>query len=108
MITEIDVKQIDEIKQILNKILDQNFDWDIVNKIECLERLVKNLRIAPLSFKFCPSESNFYTAECPKCGWWGSSELLDGGGQLADTGDYGDCYCPVCGNNDLDEKELEV
>ena len=42
-----------------------------------------------------------------KCGWWGSSELLDGGGQIADTGDYGDCYCPVCGNSDLDDKEPE-
>ena len=85
--------------------LNNHFDWGVVNQIDCLDRLVKNLKIAPLCFKFCPPESNFYTAMCGKCGWWGSSEFLDGGGQIADTGDYGDCYCPVCGNSDLDELE---
>jgi len=45
-----------------------------------------------------------YTAECSSCGWWGSSKLLDGGGQIADTGDYFDCTCPVCGNSDIEDK----
>jgi len=108
MITEDDIKQVNEIKEILSAInqkIEYKFNWEIVNKIDCLDRLVKNLKIAPLSFKFCPPGGQFYTAECKKCGWWGSSELLDGGGQIADTGDYGDCYCPVCGNSNLDEKE---
>ena len=52
-------------------------------------------------------ESNkYYLAECRKCGWWGSSELLNGGHQLADTGDYDDVYCPICGNNDIYDKFL--
>lgn len=107
MITENDIKEVESIKQMLNEKLNIEFSWEIANKIECLDRLVKNLRIAPVSFRFCRPESNFYTAECDKCGWWGSSELLDGGGQIADTGDYGDSYCPVCGNSDLDDKEPE-
>lgn len=107
MITENDIKEVENIKQMLNEKLNLEFSWEVANKIECLDRLVKNLRIAPVSFRFCPPESNFYTAECDKCGWWGSSELLDGGGQIADTGDYGDFYCPVCGNSDLDDKEPE-
>jgi hypothetical protein len=51
-------------------------------------------------------KNNFYTVKCEKCGWWGSSKFLEGGGQIADTGDYDDCYCPVCGNADPDEIEL--
>lgn len=108
MITDIDVKQVEEIKQMLNEKLNQEFSWEIANKIDCLDRLVNNLRIAKHSYKYSSVESKFYTAECPECGWWGSSELLNGGGQIADTGDYGDCFCPVCGNSNLDEKEPDL
>jgi len=104
MITDIDIQQIKEIKQMLTEKWSVNFDLKTANQIDCLDKLVKNLKIAPLSYKFCSPESNFYTVEC-ECGWWGSSELLDGGGQIADTGDFGDCYCPVCGNSNLDDKE---
>jgi hypothetical protein len=70
--------------------------------------MISNLQKAPFSYRPAPPEdikANFYTAICDKCGWWGSSKLLDGGGQIADTGDYGDCYCPVCGNADTGEVE---
>jgi len=80
----------------------------IANKweyVELLDRLVHNLKIAPDSFKMAPEGTNFYTVECA-CGWWGSSELLLGGGQIADTGDYGDSYCPVCNSTELDEKAI--
>lgn len=40
---------------------------------------------------------------CQNCGWTGSSEWLDGGHQIADTGDYGDTYCPNCGQVDPDD-----
>lgn len=109
MITEADIKQVEGIKCILNEKLHSSevFNWDIANKIECLDRLVRNLRIAPNSYKLCSPESKFNTTECIECGWYGSSELLDGGGQIADTGDYDDCYCPVCGNSDLNDKDTE-
>ena len=107
MITEIDIKQIEEIKQKLVK-LNGKFDWDISNKCEILDKLVNNLKIAPLSYRPAPKEDkkeHYFTCECPKCGWWGSSKLLCGGGQIADTGDYDDAYCPVCNNADLKGKE---
>lgn len=34
--------------------------------------------------------------------------IMDGGQQIADTGDYGDCFCPVCDNSNLDEKEPDL
>jgi hypothetical protein len=98
MITKEDEQMVEHLKKAL----------EIVQKwgyIDILDRLVNNLKKAPNSYKYAPEGTNFYTVDCPKCGWWGSSELLDGGGQIADTGDYGDSYCPVCGSNELDEKE---
>ncbi len=112
MIREIDIQQAQEIKTLLQKqFMDtapNDFNWDIANKMELIDRMVSNLQKAPLSYRPAPPEdikANFYTAICDKCGWWGSSKLLDGGGQIADTGDYADCYCPVCGNADTGEVE---
>lgn len=45
--------------------------------------------------------AKFWYAVCEHCGWRGSSEKLSGGGQIADTGDYGDCYCPQCESVDI-------
>ena len=42
----------------------------------------------------------YYVAECEECGKIFPSQNCDGGGQIADTGDYGDCYCPHCGHVD--------
>jgi hypothetical protein len=30
---------------------------------------------------------------------------VDGGGQIADTGDYDDIFCPACGSVDLEDLE---
>lgn len=40
-------------------------------------------------------KEKYFEVECD-CGFKGLSFLLLGGGQIADTGDYGDCYCPCC------------
>jgi hypothetical protein len=45
----------------------------------------------------------WFLSECEDCGWQGSSEKLLGGGALADTGDYGDCYCPKCESRKVEE-----
>lgn len=50
----------------------------------------------------------WFNVKCQKCGWTGSSEFLDGGGQIADTGDYGDTYCPNCGQVDPDDYIAET
>ena len=52
----------------------------------------------------CPKETrstDIYLCGCENCGWQGSSESLHGGSQIADTGDYGDAYCPCCGGTDI-------
>ncbi len=113
MITEHDENIVETIKKYIGKqliVTEEKVDWEKVMWIETLDRLVNNLRIAPVSFRFCPPEDvekRYYTAECCKCGWWGSSKLLDGGGSIAYTGDYFDSTCPVCGNADIDEKDDE-
>jgi hypothetical protein len=111
MITERDKEIVGKIKKYLDKqaIIDEfEIDWEKIEWITTLDRLVNNLTIAPYSFKNCSPEDNeerYYTAECDNCGWWGSSKYLDGGGAIADTGDHFDCYCPVCGNVDINEKD---
>lgn len=42
------------------------------------------------------SANLYYPVYCPRCGWKGSSEETEGGGQIADTGDYSDIVCPKC------------
>jgi hypothetical protein len=39
----------------------------------------------------------WWPAVCPKCHWKGLSRDCAGGGQIADTGDYDDVSCPICG-----------
>lgn len=106
MIRPEDIQILQELKSYLITHIDPNdpsqWDW-----IETINRLTQNLQIAEKSYRWASvdeQKKGYYTAECEKCGWWGSSVLLDGGGQIADTGDYDDPYCPVCGNKDLDEK----
>ena len=107
MITEKDKLEVEKIKkfiEISSMKEDKEFglihNYDMWNWISLLEKMVSNLEKAPFSYK----QDNWYTVECSECGWWGSGELLDGGGQIADTGDYSDTYCPVCGNIDVYEK----
>ncbi len=108
MITKADSEIVNRIKMFIESdtnesSLARNHDW-----LETLDRLVSNLHKAPFSYRDVSAEdknNNYYTVECSGCGWYGSSKLLDGGIQIADTGDYGNCYCPVCGEPDPAEKE---
>lgn len=109
MISKNDENIINDIKKLIKKDISVNHidvDWEKVQWIETLERIIHNLKIAKKSYKYCTEEEiklNFYTAFCEQCKWFGSSKLLLGGGQIADTGDYSDSYCPVCGSTELDE-----
>lgn len=110
MITQQDIKTVEAIKkQIDSEILvsGKPVNWDAIEKIETLDRLVNNLRIANVSYREASDEDiaqNYYTAECINCGWYGSPRLLCGGGEIADTGDHFDPTCPVCGNCEIDER----
>lgn len=50
-------------------------------------------------------EGSFYLVECCNCGEMYPSNLLDGGGVIADSGDYGDCYCHLCGADDTERAD---
>ncbi|HEN3655863.1 TPA: hypothetical protein U5E37_003859 [Yersinia enterocolitica] len=45
----------------------------------------------------------YFVVECGNCGEVFPSQKLDGGGAIADSGDYGDAYCPHCNETDPDE-----
>lgn len=51
-------------------------------------------------------DSPYWEAFCYTCFWQGSSINAHGFKQIADTGDYADGYCPVCGS-DIDEHNSE-
>jgi len=38
----------------------------------------------------------YFVMDCEECGHIFNSGGAPGGGPIADTGDYGDCYCPNC------------
>lgn len=44
-----------------------------------------------------------FVCECQSCGEVFNSQDMDGGEPNADAGDYGDCYCPKCGQVDPEE-----
>jgi hypothetical protein len=75
----------------------QNMGLLPVNEGDCWPP-AKGMENKPLD-----TTGKYFNVQCQKCGWTGSSEHLDGGGQIADTGDYGDTYCPNCGQIDPDD-----
>ncbi|MDV7070450.1 hypothetical protein R3J21_02710 [Citrobacter werkmanii] len=50
-------------------------------------------------------EGSYYLVECCNCGEMYPSNLLDGGEAIAGSGDYGDCYCHLCGADDTERAD---
>lgn len=53
-------------------------------------------------------KGSYFVGQCGNCGYKCSSEEWDGAGQIADTGDYGDPLCPMCGSKDVDEADDDI
>ena len=108
MITKEDIDQVNELISFLNPayqdpLFNKKYGWQAL-----IQRMAYNLTIAKDCYKPVSDQdkkTHYYTAICNKCGWWGSSKFLGGGHQIADTGDCYDVFCPVCGNDVIDEKD---
>jgi hypothetical protein len=74
-------------------------DWENAEMQFGLMRVINNIENFDNYFKTLPeTEKRYYTAECSKCGWFGGSQYCNGGGAIADTGDYSVVTCPICDN----------
>lgn len=51
------------------------------------------------------NSGGYFVIECQECGAVYPSQQADGGGQIADTGDYYDAICPHCGEEGPEECE---
>lgn len=56
-----------------------------------------HLNLTPFSRRYTDEElQKWWPASCQKCGWQGLSRDAEGGGQIADTGDFHDVVYPEC------------
>lgn len=108
MLTESRKEQLKNLGDYLFKKMFPNEDENEREKLSDWKELLRDieylLNIAPKSYRPVSKEDkqkNYYLAKCDQCGWFGSSSLLMGGGAMYDSGDYFDCYCPVCGNSEF-------
>ena len=82
--------------------------WELEDRRQTMKTIIE---VMPKSFKpltESQEKNHFYLAECDKCGWWGSSDLIQGGGAIGDTGDYSDSYCPICGSLEIGDMEFSL
>lgn len=63
----------------------------------------KSLKSQAAGYVTDDNSGGYYVVECQECGEVYPSQQSAGGGQIADTGDYDDSYCPHCGQVDPDE-----
>lgn len=50
------------------------------------------------------NSDKYYWCKCENCGWEDSSQYCEGGGAMADTGDFCDPMCPICFSNKIEGK----
>lgn len=82
-----------EFKQPSNE---EIYIWELEEQIKTLkETCIALSKRAEYSKE---EKEKYWDFEC-ECGLIGYSNILLGGGQIADTGDYGNTYCPCCNNN---------
>lgn len=66
---------------------------------------VKSREAVAAGFVTHNNTGGYFVIECQECGAVYPSQQADGGGQIADTGDYDDAICPHCGEESPEECE---
>ncbi|MDK1706823.1 hypothetical protein QOM18_00665 [Serratia marcescens] len=66
---------------------------------------VKSRESVAAGFVTHNNTGGYFVIECQECGAVYPSQQADGGGQIADTGDYNDAICPHCGEESPEECE---
>ncbi|HDG0630456.1 TPA: hypothetical protein PFA69_004598 [Serratia marcescens] len=66
---------------------------------------VKSREAVAAGFVTHNNTGGYFVIECQECGAVYPSQQADGGGQIADTGDYDDAICPHCGEEGPEECE---
>jgi hypothetical protein len=87
----------------ISALIESGYSKQIANELAFRRGLLACMPNVPHMPLVNDGETHWYNAECESCGWYGSSQYLDGGGQIADTGDYNDCYCPWCGSTAIED-----
>lgn len=106
LITQQDRNNLEKIRQLIyaaDKTDENALDYENMELLETFDRVRYNIINGHKYWQNPGSNSKYYYAICGKCGWEGSSEYLWGGHAIADTGDYGDVYCPVCNSTDIQD-----
>lgn len=89
----------------------KDYDGSDYEEIEiCVIRAKQIISAAPVEtlpkgesiVKILHDGTKWYWCRCESCGWDNSSKYAGGGTAIADTGDYTDPCCPVCGSLKLD------
>lgn len=84
--------------------LDENQepDWGVKEACSAIRRvkvgLIELLQDLELPPPTRPAPEPYWLCRCPTCKWRGHSGEADGGDPMADTGDFNDVVCPVCGD----------
>jgi hypothetical protein len=63
----------------------------------------KSLKSQAAGYVTDDNSGGYYVVECQECGEVYPSQECDGGGPIADSGDYNDALCPHCGCESPDE-----
>lgn len=79
----------------------------MTDKLEALKAKkpadTKSLKAQAAGYVTDDNSGGYYVVECQECGEVYPSQECDGGGQIADSGDYNDALCPHCGCESPDE-----
>ena len=94
-----------ERNEILQLLLDFKNGYN--NPVQAIDRIQSILSGTDQAGEEIENFDKYYPVICHKCKLFGMSNECEGGGQIADTGDYSDIECPDCSTYVDDLSEIE-